>query len=94
MARVTVEDCLEKVPDQFAVVHLATLRYRQLHRGSPRLVDSKNKDAVTALREIASGKVKFREDLREVLIRIKKAPVPQRLSGDADDLDTTATPLV
>lgn len=69
MARVTVEDCLEQVTDQFALVHLAALRYRQLHRGAKRLVESKNKNIVTALREIASGKVTFREDLSEVLLK-------------------------
>ena len=64
MARVTVEDCLELLVDQFALVHLASARYRQLHRGAERLVDNKNKDVVCALREIAAGKVRFRGTLR------------------------------
>ena len=67
MARITVEDCLQRQVDQFALVHLAAARYRQLHRGAPRLVDNKNKDVVCALREIASGKVRFREDVRDVV---------------------------
>ena len=47
MARVTVEDCLEKVGDQFALVHLSTKRFRQLRRGAPRLYNCpKNKDKV------------------------------------------------
>ncbi len=57
MARVTVEDCLENVPNRFALVHLAARRVRQIARGSQRLVPSKNKDVVTALREIAEAKV-------------------------------------
>lgn len=67
MARVTVEDCLELLVDQFALVHLASARYRQLHRGADRLVDNKNKDVVCALREIAAGKVRFREEVSELV---------------------------
>jgi len=68
MARVTVEDCLKKVGDQFALVHLATKRYRQLRRGAPRLYNCpKNKDAVCSLREIASDKVKFAGKLRQII---------------------------
>jgi DNA-directed RNA polymerase subunit omega len=58
MARVTVEDCLENIDNRFALVHLASRRVRQLVRGSRRLVPSKNKDVVTALREIAANKVR------------------------------------
>jgi DNA-directed RNA polymerase subunit omega len=59
MARVTVEDCLEKVHNRFALVVLATHRTKQLMLGASRLVSSKNKDAVTSLREIADGKVRY-----------------------------------
>jgi DNA-directed RNA polymerase subunit omega len=59
MARVTVEDCLEREENRFALVVLAAQRCRQLMKGSPALVHSKNKAAVTALREIAAGKVHF-----------------------------------
>lgn len=62
MARVTVEDCLEVVQNRFALVHVAARRVRQLVRGSHRLVPSKNKDVVTALREIAAGKVQAEPD--------------------------------
>ena len=58
MARVTVEDCLEHIENRFALVHLAARRVRQLVKGSARLVMSKNKDVVTALREIADAKVR------------------------------------
>ena len=59
MARITIEDCLEKVENRYELVHLATKRVTQLRKdrsGEP-LVRSKNKDVVTALREIAAGKV-------------------------------------
>jgi DNA-directed RNA polymerase subunit omega len=59
MARVTVEDCLEREENRFALVILAARRTRQLMKGSAPLVHSKNKPAVTALREIAAGKVHF-----------------------------------
>lgn len=58
MARVTIEDCLEKVENRYELVHLATKRVKQLREGSETLVRSKNKDIVTSLREIAAGKIK------------------------------------
>jgi DNA-directed RNA polymerase subunit omega len=67
MARVTVEDCLEKVPNRFALVILASERARQISRGAHPLIDCDNKPAVTALREIAVGKVRFREDVRQTV---------------------------
>ncbi len=59
MARVTVEDCLEREENRFALVVLAAIRTRQLMKGNAPLVHSKNKAAVTALREIAAGKVHY-----------------------------------
>jgi DNA-directed RNA polymerase subunit omega len=64
VARVTVEDCLEKVDNRFALVILAAERSRQISKGSPMLVPCHNKPAVAALREIAEGKVHFDEDVR------------------------------
>ncbi len=58
MARITIEDCLEKVENRYELVHLTAKRVKQLRDGAQRLVNSKNKDVVTALREIANGKVK------------------------------------
>ena len=57
MARITVEDCLKKVDNRFALIHLAAKRVRQLRKGAEPLVVSKNKDIVVALREIAAAKV-------------------------------------
>ncbi|MCW7753054.1 DNA-directed RNA polymerase subunit omega [Desulfobotulus sp. H1] len=58
MARVTIEDCLSKVPNRFKLVHMAAKRVRQLREGSEYLVQrAKNEDVVMALREIAAGRV-------------------------------------
>lgn len=62
MARVTIEDCLKRVPNRFLLVHVVTKRVRQLLEGSPRLVKSRNENVVTALREVAAGKVFIKED--------------------------------
>ena len=61
MARITVEDCLERVDNRFELVHLAAMRTKQLRRGSALLIGrTDNKDIVQSLREIAAGKVGFR----------------------------------
>ena len=57
MARVTIEDCLEKVENRYELVHLTAKRVKQLREGDNALVKSKNKEVVTALREIAADKV-------------------------------------
>ncbi|MDO9581912.1 MAG: DNA-directed RNA polymerase subunit omega [Desulfomicrobium sp.] len=57
MARITVEDCLEKVNNRFLIVQMAIKRVKQYHEGYEPLIASKNKEIVTALREIAEGKV-------------------------------------
>lgn len=62
MARITIEDCLNKVPNRFQLVHMAAKRVRQIREGSEYLVNSpKNEDIVVALREIAAGRVKIKE---------------------------------
>ena len=65
MARITVEDCLEKIPNRFELVLCATYRARMLSQGHTAKVESKNKPGVTALREIADGKI-GKEMLRKV----------------------------
>jgi DNA-directed RNA polymerase subunit omega len=58
MARITVEDCIEKVDNRFQLVLLSARRTRQLMRGSKVLIESDgNKDIVNSLREIAASKV-------------------------------------
>ena len=61
MARVPVEDCLERVPNRFALVMLATRRTRQLLDGATALVQAKNKMPIISLREIAAGRVRYRQ---------------------------------
>ena len=61
MARITVEDCLEHVENRYELVHLVSKRVKQLRDGAEPLVKSKNKEVVTALREIAEGLVKHAE---------------------------------
>ena len=65
MARVTVEDCLENVPNRFALVILAAERARMLSRRARPLVECDTKAAVTSLREIAANKVRFTENIKE-----------------------------
>lgn len=57
MARITVEDCLEKIPNRFQLVLAATYRARMLAQGHSPKVESRDKPVVTALREIAAGHV-------------------------------------
>ncbi len=59
MARITVEDCLKKVESRFALVMLAVRRAKMLMRGAKSLVETDNRPIVSALREVAAGKVKF-----------------------------------
>ncbi len=62
MARITVEDCQERVDNRFLLVQMAIKRVRQYRDGYEPLVASRNKEVVTALREIAAGKI-MPEDL-------------------------------
>lgn len=57
MARITVEDCLDRIPNRFQLVLAATYRARMLHQGHAPKVETDNKPGVTALREIAAGEV-------------------------------------
>ena len=63
MARISVEDCLAKVSNRFALVLLAATRTKPLYKGSKPRVKSDNKEVVVALREIAAGKVMLKKPL-------------------------------
>ena len=66
MARITVEDCLKRIPNRFLLVHMAAKRVRQIREGSEYLVSApKNEDIVIALREIAAGKVSIQQPDKE-----------------------------
>ena len=68
MARVTVEDCIDKIPNRFELVLIAAQRARQLAAGAPLTIERSNdKNPVVALREIAGETISF-EDLEKNLI--------------------------
>ncbi len=67
MARITVEDCMEKISNRFQLVLAATYRARMLSQGHTPRIESKNKPGVTALREVAAGEIGI-EMLRKVPI--------------------------
>ena len=75
MARITVEDCLEKVENQYDLVLLAKERTSQLNSGSEMLVEEDNdKRTVVALREIAEGKLDVGELKNKAVSRLRKEP--------------------
>jgi len=83
MARVTVEDCLKRIPDRFLIVHLAVERVKQLRKGAQPLVKSTNKEIITALREIAAGKVTF-ENLEELAKEAEEKRIMDALRMEID----------
>jgi DNA-directed RNA polymerase subunit omega len=78
MARITVEDCMDKVENRFELVHLASKRAKQLLKGARPLVRSSNRDVVTSLREIAEGEVYF-----ERKHTVEEKEIPYQLSNFA-----------
>ncbi len=81
MARVTIEDCLPNIENRFALCLLTVKRARQLMSGARPIVEStKDKPPVLSLREIATGKVRFDRDLKEVLSgKFNPPPIEVRL---------------
>ena len=77
MARITVEDCLEKVSNRFLITQMGIKRVKQYREGYEPLVDTKNKEVVNALREIAAGKILPDQPLVEV-------DIPTDVTGEAD----------
>jgi DNA-directed RNA polymerase subunit omega len=72
MARITIEDCLKKVPSRFKLIHLAIKRVKQLREGAQPLIECNNREIVTALREIAAGLVTL-ENIKELEKKEKPA---------------------
>ncbi len=85
MARITVEDCLEVVPNRFSLVLVAAERAKQLLKGAQARVDSEdeNKEIVMSLREIAAGK--FSIDDSAVLAEDRWKPTERRAARPAED---------
>ena len=88
MARVTVEDCIDKLPNRFELVLLAAHRARLISQGAPITIDRDNdKNPVVALREIADETI-VPEDLREEYIH------PMQKHVEVDEPEATEVPLI
>ena len=75
MARITVQDCLQKIDNQYDLVLLAKERTSQLNSGAEMLVEKDNdKNTVIALREIGEGKVSIDELKKNAVLRLRKEP--------------------
>ena len=88
MARVTVEDCVDKVPNRFELVLLASHRARTISQGAPLTVDRDNdKNPVVALREIADETID-KDDVREDLVHSMQKHV------EVDEPEPDAVPML
>lgn len=93
MARVTVEDCVEKVPNRFQLVLLAAHRARLIRQGSPLTIErDRDKDPVVALREIAEESVDL-ETVRDSLVAdLQEIRPTEEAEREADQRALTAQP--
>ncbi len=90
MARVTVEDSLKQAKNRFALTILTVQRVRQLYKGSAPLSEKKNnREVVTALREIAEGKVAYShpEYLNRLNEGLKQIPHESEFIGSEDEIE-------
>ena len=86
MARITVEDCLEKIENQYDLVLLAKERTVQLNAGSPMLVEEDNdKRTIISLREIGDGKIDIKEIEASAIKRLRKEPDELEQQEDAEE---------
>lgn len=67
MARITVEDCLQQIPNRFLLVMVAAKRTKQLYKGAQPLIENKsnNKKVVLGLREVAAAKIDYEIPIRK-----------------------------
>ena len=95
MARITVEDCLEKIDNQYDLVLLAKERTVQLNAGAPMLVEEDNdKRTIISLREIGDGKISVKELEGSAIKRLRKEPdeveqkeeIEEETNDDFEDL--------
>ena len=97
MARITVEDCLEKVDNQYDLVLLAKERTVQLNAGSPMLVEEDNdKRTIISLREIGDGKIDVKEVEASAIKRLRKEPdeIEQQEETEEETNDDFETRLI
>jgi len=95
MARVTVEDCVDKVPNRFDLVLISAFRARQLSGGAEPMVDrDRDKNPVVALREIAAKEVRpdeAKEDYIKSLQKHAEVDEPEEARPDTDDAREDST---
>ena len=90
MARVTVEDCVQKVPNRFELVLFAAQRARNLSRGEELTLDrDDDKNPVVALREIADGTVPLQHLEQDLIKSLSRAPEPEPADEEVLDLIPT-----
>ncbi len=90
MARVTVEDCVERIPNRFELVLLAAQRARNISRGEELTVDRDNdKNPVVALREIADATIELNKLEADLLKSLSRAPEPEPADEEVLDLIPT-----
>ena len=88
MARVTVEDCVIKVPNRFDLVMLASQRARDIASGAPETVARDNdKNPVIALREIAEDTLKLPDLQEKLVLGLQKEKPQDDLEEDSEALD-------
>tara|TARA_B100001057_G_C22818578_1_gene938486 strand:- start:535 stop:1041 length:507 start_codon:yes stop_codon:yes gene_type:complete len=86
MARITVEDCLDKVDNQYDLVLLAKERTVQLNAGSPMLVKEDNdKRTIISLREIGDGKIDIKDIEASAIKRLRKEPDELEVQEDTEE---------
>ena len=90
MARVTVEDCVQKIPNRFELVLLAAQRARNLSRGEELTVDRDNdKNPVVALREIAEETIELPKIEQDLIRSLSRSPEPEPADEEVLDLIPT-----
>ena len=90
MARVTVEDCVERIPNRFELVLLAAQRARNLSRGEELTVDRDNdKNPVVALREIADETIDLGKLEQDLVKSLSRSPEPEPADEEVLDLIPT-----
>jgi DNA-directed RNA polymerase subunit omega len=90
MARVTVEDCVEKIPNRFELVLLAAQRARNLSRGEELTIDrDDDKNPVVALREIADETIELGKLEQDLIKSLSRAPEPEPADEEVLDLIPT-----
>lgn len=72
MARITVEDALQQINNRFVIAQMTMKRVRMYREGYEPLIKTDNREVVTALREIAAGKIKLKSPIKEAGIEVRQ----------------------